>query len=162
GQFTAAEMLSANSVTWLSLWYRGELVVAQTRRRRSWNFGDRTLSGVTGVTGVAETCSSEIVTRTALDAIESIDREPHGIFAVDLTYDNEGIPRLTEINIGRFFTTVYFFTQAGINFPQIYRDIALEEKFPVLERKINPLPDGLLWIRGMDVEPVLTTVAKLE
>ncbi len=162
GRFTAAELLGSDSVTWLSLWHQGELVVAQTRRRRSWNFGDRTLSGVTGVTGVAETCSSEVVTRTALDAIEAIDRRPHGIFAVDLTYDLQGKPRLTEINIGRFFTTVHFFTRAGVNFPQIYRDIALENKFPVLPRKINPLPDGLVWIRGMDVEPVLTTVAELE
>ena len=162
GRFTAAEMLTADSVTWLSIWYHGELVVAQTRRRRSWNFGDRTLSGVTGVTGVAETCSNEIVTRTALDAVEAVDAKAHGLFAVDMTYDAEGRPRVTEINIGRFFTTVHFFTKAGVNFPQIYRDIALEEKFPVLERKINPLPDGLVWIRGMDVEPVLTTVAELE
>jgi hypothetical protein len=162
GCFTAAEMLTAESVTWLSLWYRGALVVAQTRARRSWNFGDRTLSGVTGVTGVAETVSRAGVTRTALDAIAAIDRAPHGIFAVDMTYDRQGQPRVTEINIGRFFTTVYFFAKAGINFPRIYRDIALENKFPNLPRKINPLPDGLLWIRGMDVEPVLTTVAELE
>lgn len=162
GSFTAAEMLSANSVTWLSIWYQGELVVAQTRARRSWNFGDRTLSGVTGVTGVAETCSSEIVTQTARQAIEVIDPSPHGIFAVDMTYDVADKPRVTEINIGRFFTTVYFFTKAGVNFPQIYRDIALEGKFPTLDRKINPLPDGLVWIRGMDVEPILATVADLE
>lgn len=162
GQFTAAEMLSPRSVTWLSLWHRGELVVAQTRGRRSWNFGDRTLSGVTGVTGVAETCASEIVTQTALDSIAAIDSQPHGIFGVDMTYDDNGVPRVTEINIGRFFTTVYFFTKAGVNFPQIYRDIVLEDKFPTLERKINPLPNGLVWIRGMDVEPVLTTVTELE
>jgi len=162
GSFTAAEMLTSRSVTWLSIWYRGELVVAQGRARRSWNFGDRTLSGVTGVTGVAETCSDADVTRVALDAIEAIDPQPHGIFAVDMTYDQGGRPRVTEINIGRFFTTVYFFAKAGVNFPQIYRDIALENKFPDLERKINPLPDGLVWIRGMDVEPVLTTTAELE
>ena len=79
-----------------------------------------------------------------------------------MTYDVNQSPRVTEINIGRFFTTIYFFTQAGVNFPQIYRDIALADKFPTLERKINPLPDGLVWIRGMDVPPVLTTVAALE
>ena len=162
GKFTVAEMLTADSVTWLSLWHRGELVVAQTRRRRSWNFGDRTLSGVTGVTGVAETCSSELVTDTALAAVHTIDRQPHGIFAVDMTYDRAGLPRVTEINIGRFFTTVHFFTQAGVNFPQIYRDIALEGKFPTLAKKINPLPDGMVWIRGMDVPPALTTAAELD
>ena len=52
--YPAIALDPARPVTWLSLWFRGELVVAQTRRRRSWNFGDRTLSGVTGVTGVAE------------------------------------------------------------------------------------------------------------
>jgi hypothetical protein len=46
--------------------------------------------------------------------------------------------------------------------PEIYCDIALEGKFPSLERKVNPLPNGLVWIRGMDVEPVLTTVDRLQ
>ncbi len=157
GRFTASQLLSRDSVTWLSLWYRGELVVAQTRKRLSWQFGNRTLSGVTGVTGVGQTCSDEAVDRVALDAIGAIDRRPHGIYAVDMSYDFDGRPNPTEINIGRFFTTVLFFTRAGLNLPRIYCDIALEGEFPTLSRRINPLPDDLLWIRGMDVEPVLTT-----
>ena len=165
GEFTAAELLTHRSVTWQSIWYQGELVVAQARRRHKWNYGDRTLSGVTGITGVAETCSDEDVTRIALDAISAVDSRPHGIFCVDMTYDNSGVPNPTEINIGRFFTTHYFFTKAGVNFPEIYCDLGLEGRFPTLDRKINPLPDGLVWIRGMDVTPVLTTseeLAKLE
>ena len=149
GAFTAAELLTQRSVTWQSIWFEGELVVAQTRKRRSWNFGDRTLSGVTGITGVGETCSDPGVDRVALDAIRSIDPRPHGIFSVDMTYDHGGVPNPTEINIGRFFTTHYFFTKAGLNFPEIYCNIALESRFPVLERNINPLADGLVWIRGM-------------
>jgi carbamoyl-phosphate synthase large subunit len=162
GNFTAAECLTSKSITWLSIWHHGELVVAQTRRRHSWSFGNRTLSGVTGVTGVGETCSDDIVNRVAQDSILSIDPKPHGIFGVDMTYDNNGYPNPTEINIARFFTTIYFFTKAGLNMPEIYCNIALENKFPTLEKKINPLPDGLLWIRGMDVEPILTTTAELE
>ena len=117
GRFTAAELLSSQTITWQSIWYQGELVVAQTRRRRSWNFGDRTLSGVTGITGVGETCSIDHVDQLAMDAIFAISKEPHGIFCVDMTYDFAGLPNVTEINIGRFFTTHYFFTQAGLNFP---------------------------------------------
>jgi len=165
GEFTAAELLTSRSVTWQSIWYQGELVVAQGRRRHKWNYGNRTLSGVTGITGVAETCSDDDVTRIALDAIHAIDSRPHGIFCVDMTYDSSGVPNPTEINIGRFFTTSYFFTKAGVNFPEIYCDLALEGRFPALDRKINPLPDGLLWIRGIDTLPVLTTseeLAKLE
>ncbi len=162
GEFTASELLTKDTVTWLSIWHHGELVVAQTRRRLSWNFGNRTLSGVTGITGVGETYSDETVDRVSQDAIFAIDAKPHGVFAVDMTYDKNGIPNPTEINIGRFFTTHYFFTKAGLNMPQIYCDIALDGNFPVLEKKINPLPDGLIWIRGMDVEPVLTTRTELD
>lgn len=162
GEFTASELLTKDTVTWLSIWHHGELVVAQTRRRLSWNFGNRTLSGVTGITGVGETCSDETVDRISQDAIQAIDTKPHGIFAVDMTYDQSGIPNPTEINIGRFFTTHYFFTKAGLNMPKIYCDIALDGNFPTLQKRINPLPDGLIWIRGMDVKPVLTTRSELE
>lgn len=160
GSFTAAECLTSNSITWLSIWYEGELIVAQTRKRHSWNFGNRTLSGVTGVTGVGETCSDPLTTDISIDSIKAIDKHPHGIYGVDLTFDKNGIPNPTEINISRFFTTVYFFTKAGLNMPRIFLDIALYNKFPSLEKRINPLPNGLLWIRGMDVEPVLTTIDK--
>lgn len=162
GEFTASELLTKDTITWLSIWYHGQLVVAQTRRRLSWNFGNRTLSGVTGITGVGETYSDGKVDQVSQDAIFAIDAKPHGVFAVDMTYDKNGIPNPTEINIGRFFTTHYFFTKAGLNMPQIYCDIALDGKFPALEKKINPLPDGLIWIRGMDVEPILTSRTELD
>lgn len=161
GKFTAAELLTERTVTWLSIWYEGELVVAQTRRRKSWNFGNRTLSGVTGITRVGETCSDEIVNRIAIDSIKAIDSKPHGIYGVDMAYDFHNIPNPTEINISRFFTTVYFFTKAGLNMPAIYKNIALYNEFPSLKKKINPLPDGLLWIRGMDRKPILTTESEI-
>lgn len=157
GNFTAAELLKPETVTWLSIWYEGELVVAQTRKRNSWNFGNRTLSGVTGITRVGETYSEETVNRVALDSILSIDSKPHGIYGVDMAYDNDDFPNPTEINISRFFTTVYFFTKAGLNMPAIFKNIALYNEFPSLNRKINPLEDGLLWIRGMDREAILTS-----
>ena len=120
GCFTAAQLLTDRSVTWQSIWYEGDLVVAQARRRHKWNYGNRTLSGVTGITGVAETCSDEDVTRTALDAIAAIDSRPHGIFCVDMTYDRSGVPNPTEINIGRFFTTVVFLHEG---WPELSRDL---------------------------------------
>jgi carbamoyl-phosphate synthase large subunit len=155
--FVAAEILTQETVTWLSIWYEGELVVAQTRIRKGWTHGNRTLSGVTGVTKVGQTYSNAIVNTVALDAIHSIDSKPHGIYGVDMAYDESGFPNPTEINISRFFTTVLFFTEAGLNMPKIFKDIALYNDFPSLERKINPLPDGLMWMRGMDTKPKLVT-----
>ena len=157
GNFMAAEMLTKDTVTWLSIWYEGELVVAQTRIRKGWGMGNRTLSGVTGVTKVGQTYSDERVTDIALNTIKAVDPKPNGIYGVDMTYDVNGVPNPTEINISRFFTTVFFFTTAGLNMPKIYKDICLHNEFPSLEKKINPLPDGLMWMRGMDTEPSLLT-----
>ena len=63
------------------------------------------------------TVSDPVVDDIAQRAIRAINPEPSGIFGVDLTYDRDGVPNPTEINIGRFFTTHQFFTAAGLNMP---------------------------------------------
>jgi len=155
--FVAASMLTADTVTWLSIWHEGELIVAQSRERRGWAHGNRSISGVTGVTKVGVTCDDEEVTRIAIESVRAVSSKPHGIFGVDMAYDKNGVPNPTEINISRFFTTVLFFTEAGLNMPEIFKDIAIYGELPTLEKKINPLPTGLLWLRGMDVVPRLMT-----
>lgn len=155
GSFVAAEMLTPNTVTWLSIWHEGKLIVAQTRIRKGWTHGNRSVSGVTGVTKVGQTFSDPIVDKIAQDSIFAVTDKPHGIFGVDMAYDKNGIPNPTEINISRFFTTVLFFTEAGLNMPEIFKDIALYNKFPDLEKTINPLENGLMWLRGMDTLPKL-------
>jgi hypothetical protein len=162
GDFIAAEMLGKQTITFLSLWWEGELVVAQTRKRTGWIHGNRSASGVTGVTKVGTTCSDDTVTDIAIRTIKAVDNKPHGIFGVDMTYDKNGVPNPTEINISRFFTTILFFTKAGLNMPEIFKDLAIYGEKPKLEKKINPLPNGLLWCRGMDTQPVLTTLEEAE
>ena len=155
GKFVCARRLTSQTTTWMALYKNGGLVVAQGRRRLNWLFGDRTQSGVTGITGVGETISDPQIDEIAQRAIFAVDERPNGIFSVDLTYDEEGVPNPTEINIGKFFTTHYFFTKAGLNMPYIYLKLAFDEDVPPLQQRINPLPKGLLWIRGMDIEPIL-------
>ncbi|GGB60462.1 carboxylate--amine ligase [Shewanella inventionis] len=162
GDFVAAEMLCADTITWLSIWHNGELVVAQTRARKGWTHGNRSISGVTGVTKVGVTCSDDLVSKIAIETVKSVSDKPHGIFGVDMAYDKGGIPNPTEINISRFFTTVQFFTEAGLNMPEIFKDIALYNKFPTLNKVINPLPNDLLWLRGMDTKPKLMTADEIE
>lgn len=162
GRFIAAEMLGLQTVTFLSIWWEGELIVAQTRKRTGWIHGNRSVSGVTGVTKIGTTCRDEHVTDIAIKAIYAVDHKPHGIYGVDMTYDRDGVPNPTEINISRFFTTILFFTKAGLNMPIIFKDLALYEEKPDLEININPLPDGLIWLRGMDTEPVLSTMEQID
>jgi carbamoyl-phosphate synthase large subunit len=162
GHFIAAELLTNETITWLSLWFEGELVVAQTRQRSGWVHGNRTLSGVTGVTKVGITTSSKQVDEIAQQSIYAVDDKPHGLYGVDMTFDFNGIPNPTEINIARFFTTIRFFTSAGLNMPELYVKTGMTGVIPELSSRINPLENGLSWIRGMDREPVLTTISEMQ
>lgn len=162
GNFIAAEMLTPKTVTWLSIWYEGELVVAQTRAREGWTHANRAISGITGVTKVGITVSDDQVNKIAMNTVKAVSDKPHGIFGVDMAYDTNGIPNPTEINISRFFTTVRFFTEAGVNFPEIFKNLALGEKISVGETIVNPLQSGLMWVRGMDTEPKLILKESIE
>jgi len=162
GKFTAAEYLSPDSITWQSIWKNGELVVAQGRKRLYWELAKISPSGITGATGAGVTVSDPVVDDIAQKAILAIDKKPQGIFSVDMTYDKNGVPNPTEINIGRFFTTHEFFTQAGLNMPYIFVKEAFGEAYDKPARKINPLPNDLLWIRGIDFLPKLTNLQELK
>ena len=161
GNFIASEYLSLQTVTWMSIWKDGELLIAQGRKRLYWELASRAPSGVTGITGAGVTVSDPTVDEIAQGAIFAIDKNPSGIFSVDMTYDANAVPNPTEINIGRFFTTHYFFTKAGLNMPYIYVKLAYGEKPPKIEKRINPLPPDLCWIRGVDFIPNLTTTEQI-
>jgi carbamoyl-phosphate synthase large subunit len=154
GRTVAAEHLARDTVTWQSVWHSGKLVVAQGRRRLNWAFGNRAQSGVTGLTGVGETISDEALDSLAMRCILAADPHPNGIFSVDFTYDCQGIPNPTEINIGKFFTTHHFLTRTGCNMPEILVELAFDSYCGPYE-VYNPCEPGWLWIRGIDVVPVL-------
>lgn len=154
GRSVAAEHLSKDTVTWQSIWHEGRLVVAQGRRRLNWAFGNRAQSGVTGLTGVGETVGDPALDALAVRCIRTADANPNGIFSVDFTYDLKGHPNPTEINIAKFFTTHHFITRAGCNMPEILVQIAFGEYKGGYDVR-NPCESGLLWIRGIDIEPVM-------
>lgn len=162
GRFSAARCLTRDTVTWMSVWRDGQLVVAQGRRRLYWESANRSPAGVTGITGTGVTCSDPLATEVALAAIHAVEPRPNGIHSIDMTYDQAGRPCVTEDNIGRFFTTHLFFAAAGCNIPYIYTCIGLGRETPPVRQRINPLPDGLAWVRGMDIEPRLTSLETIE
>jgi carbamoyl-phosphate synthase large subunit len=162
GSFLAAQLLSEKTATWQSIWYEGELVVAQSRARQGWVHSSRSMSGVTGVTKIGVTIDDSKLNSLAINAVMAVSDKPHGIFGVDFTYDQFGMPNPTEINISRFFTTIRFFTEAGLNMPEIFKNLALKAEFPQLDKKINPLTPGLSWIRSMDKSPKLIPFNKID
>ncbi|MEZ5505244.1 MAG: hypothetical protein R3F38_04395 [Gammaproteobacteria bacterium] len=114
------------------------------------------------MTKVGITVNGDDVTNVAINSIKAVSDKPHGIFGVDMAYDKDGVPNPTEINISRFFTTVRFFTEAGLNLPEIFKCYALGEDVSLPETTVNPLETNLMWVRGMDTSPRLVVRESLE
>jgi carbamoyl-phosphate synthase large subunit len=159
GTYTVAEYLSEKSTTFTSVWKDGLLIAGQGRKRLYWELGSAFISGISGATGGGMVDNDPVVAETAIKSIKTIDSKPKGIFSVDMTYGQDGLPYPTEINISRFFTTHFFFAKAGFNVAYIYTKLGFGEKVTIYP--INPLKEGLVWIRGMDFEPILTTIEKI-
>ena len=96
------------------------------------------------------TISDAEVNRVATEAVRSIDDEPHGLYCVDLREDSDGVPRPTEINAGRLFTTAHFYTAAGVNIPDLCVRLATGTVIEDRPPPYDPLPAGLFWIRHID------------
>lgn len=153
GRFTAAAVLSPKTVVFQSLWRDGRLVVGQSKRRLRWANARNVPSGIGGSAAISQTCSDPIISETAIRAIKAVADAPHGIFNVDMALDSDGVPNPTEINAGRFNTTVDFFAAAGLNLPDLHFSSGSPDA-----PSIDPLEDDLLWIRSMDRPPCMTSV----
>lgn len=152
--FVAQQYLPGKNIAFQSIWKNGEIVTSQARERIEYIYPHLSPSGITGTPSVAVTINRDDVNEIATSCVLAIDSNATGIFCVDLKENKEGIPCPTEINAGRFFTTSFFFSYAGINMPYYYVKLAYNEKIPELP-KYNALPSGLYWIRHMDSGPIL-------
>jgi hypothetical protein len=161
GRFTAAEVLGTQMVTWIGLWRSGELAVCQARSRLHWEYANLSPSGVTGITGAQSTTSDSQVHDVAMSAIASLPHEPHGIVSVDMTFDANRIPNPTEIQATRFYSSILFLAQAGLNLPHYYVQMGLSDTMPVLESRLHPLPNDLVWLKAVDCLPSLTTMREV-
>ncbi|MFQ5572910.1 MAG: hypothetical protein ACE5EJ_01525 [Nitrosopumilaceae archaeon] len=150
GQFMVSEFLSGKEFAFQSLWKDGKLVTSQARERLEYLFGYLTPSGQTSSPSIARTVHRDDVNDIATKGVLSLDENASGVFCVDLKENKEGVPCVTEINAGRFFTTSYFFSSAGSNMPFYYIKMAFGESLPKLSQ-YNPLEEDLYWIRGMDM-----------
>ena len=150
GQFMVSEFLPGKEFAFQSIWKDGKLVTSQARERVEYLFGYLTPSGQTSSPSIARTVHRDDVNEIATKAVLSLDENATGVFCVDLKENKEGIPCITEINAGRFFTTSNFFSTAGSNMPFYYIKMAFGETLPELSQ-YNPLEKDLYWIRGMDM-----------
>ena len=158
--FMVSEMLPGREFAYQSVWQDGELVAGQARERVEYLYGHLTPSGQTSTPAVARTVADPRVDELAISAIRALDPRPCGAYCVDVKESAGGVPNVTEINAGRFFTTSNFFAAAGLNMPDLLVRAALGERLPPAVS--SPLPADLYWIRMVDMGFVLVPGAELD
>jgi carbamoyl-phosphate synthase large subunit len=149
GEFMVAEYLPGKEFAFQSIWKDGKLITSQARERLEYVFGNLTVSGQSSSPSIAKTVHRDDVNKNATAAIMAVDPKATGIFCVDMKENCKGIPCVTEINIGRFFTTSNFIAYAGSNMPYYFIKLGLEEHIPSLPQ-YNAVPENLFWVRLID------------
>jgi hypothetical protein len=147
--FMCAEMLPGREFAYQSIWQDSRLVAGQARERVEYLYGFLTPSGQTSTPAVARTVREANVDELAIRAIRALDPKPHGVYCVDIKTGQDGQPKVTEINAGRFFTTSNFFAAAGLNMPDLAVRAATGEKLDVVGS--SPLEPDLYWLRMVDM-----------
>lgn len=150
--FMFSEFLPGKEFAFQSLWYNGELVTSAARERVEYLMGNLFPSGQSSSPSVALSVHREDVNRIGTGAVLVLDKKPHGIYCVDMKENKNGIPCVTEINAGRFFTTSDFFSTAGCNMPYLYMKMAFGEELPDMKR-YDAVESGIYWVRGVDKAP---------
>ena len=155
--FIAQEMLPGKNYAFQSVFNDGDPVTAQARERLEYIYPYLAPSGITGTPTVAKTVHSDELNNAAIAAVQAIDEHASGVFCVDLKSDSKGVPKPTEINCGRFFTTSAFFAHLGkklgttyANMPYVYVKLGLGEEFEAPPSPVNVVPQGYYWIRHID------------
>lgn len=162
GQFTLNEFLPGRDYAFQSVWMNGELVLSKTLERLSYYFGDNRASGQSSTPQVGELVYDERVQKTCERAIEAVNKDATGMYSLDLKEDEEGVPHVTEINIGRFCMITNAFNEVGkYNMGDVYIQLAMGEG-PDIEDRRRDIGDATTYlVRELDTEPLLITQPEL-
>jgi len=126
--FTLSEYLPGRDFGCQSVWKDGRLALAKTYERLSYLGSASQPSEVSAVGALTKTVHEPGVLEIAVRAIRAVDRKASGVFAVDLKEDSRQVPRVTEINAGRFTSSTNLLDLTGKhNMTAVYLDLARGE-----------------------------------
>ena len=158
-EFIMQELLPGRNIAWDSIWKDGRLVTSYCRERLEYPFKHVSPSGITGTPSVARTVHDSEVNRLGEAAVKAIAPKPDGAFSVDIKGDARGKPRVTEVDAGKFHTTMPLWGYAGYkhlglpwysNLADLYVRLGTGEERPVDVPKHDLLPAGYYMIRNID------------
>jgi carbamoyl-phosphate synthase large subunit len=148
------EFLPGRNLNWSAVYADGTLVASAAMERLQYLLGNVAPSGVTGQVKLCATVVDERIAQISDQVVRAIDPTPHGIYSVDLRENEDGNPRVTEIN-PRLAGRPWLFANAGANLPlAAVRTLRGHEIGDAIEP--GGLRAGVQLYRHVDIEPLLS------
>ncbi len=163
-EFMLQEYLPGRNIAWDSLWVKGKLVTSYSRERIEYPFKHISPSGITGTPSVSRTIHDAQVNKVAIKSVLAIARDASGAFSVDIKEDASGRPCVTEVDAGKFHTTMPLWGYAAYkhlgmpwysNISDLYVRIGLGEEVRESIPEFDLIPAGYYMIRNMDSGVIL-------
>jgi carbamoyl-phosphate synthase large subunit len=162
--FVLCEYLPGRDYAVQSLWHEGELIQAKTCERLDHLFGGIMPSGSSSTPRVALALEDPLINDLCVSTVRAVDPRATGLFCIDLKEDREGVPCVTEINIGRFFMITPLFNAVGRhNMAELYVRLAFGElpKIAPQERFGDIGSEETYLVREVDNEPEVLTADQI-
>lgn len=159
-EFIIQEYLPGRNIAWDSLWKEGKLVTSYSRERLEYPFKHISPSGITGTPSVSRIVRDPRLNEVAQKAVRAMDAKAHGAYSVDIKESAEGSPCITEVDAGKFHSTMPLWGYIAVkhlrlpeyaNLADLYVRLGMGEEVPDMPPKTDLLPDGYYLLRDMDV-----------
>lgn len=149
GSQMCSEYLPGRNLCTELLYKEGELYGSFQKERISYEVKERTQK-VSGSAKVATCIRDNDLMKLAIQAVDKVSKKPHGVYSVDFKENKHKVPKVTEINAGRFVTSSYvFYYKTRYNLPRMMVELALD--LPLT--KLGKYPEGKTVIRQTDSLP---------
>lgn len=150
--FTLSEYLPGRDFAAQGLWEEGTLILLKICERLSYFGGGNQPSGVSSTPALGKIVFDARVAEVCRKAILAFDAKASGVFSIDLKEDTSGVPRVTEINAGRFCMITNIFDLTGKhNMAVTYVRLALGESVEIREE--YDFTEDYYLVRDLDTLP---------
>ena len=158
-EFVVQEYLPGRNIAWDSVWRDGKLVTSYCRERLEYPLKHVSPSGITGTPSVSRLVSDERVNRAGERSVRAVAGRANGAFSIDIKEDDKGRPCVTEVDSGKFHTTMPLWGYVAVkhfkmpwfsNLADLYVRLGLGEDEPRDLPRFDLFPAGYYMIRNID------------
>lgn len=164
-EFIATEYLPGRNMACKMLYFDGELKRTACAERINYIMSKVAPSGITGNTSFGRLINEPNLVRLSEEALEKIsseiETELNGIFTVDYKEDEEGNPKITEINI-RHVAFTSSIAAGGANIPLDTLESMFSGNYSVMKRIDYSYDEPLIFLRDVDSEPIVMRETELK